>query len=99
MRWRVAVLLALAVSLGVGAWLCIMQSNTLSSAGQSIFQSGQDQPTAAQQEAANRAFVASSALQALSTPLAVAALLAVIGVLMVLAVRWHRRELATESRP
>lgn len=90
MRWRVAVMIAMAVLLGVAALLCIVQSSTLASAGQRIWNSGQNQPTVAQQEAANQAFQASSALGVVSTPLAVGSLLAVVGVLMVLAIRWQR---------
>lgn len=90
MRWRVAVMIAMAVLLGAAALLCIVQSSTLSSAAQRIWNSGQNQPTVAQQEAANRAFQAASGLQELSTPLAVGSLLAVIGVVMVLAIRWQR---------
>ena len=91
MRWRVAVMIAMAVLLGAAALLCIVQSSTLSSAGQRIYQDvGQNGPTVAQQEAANRAFQASSALGLLSSSLAVGSLLAVVGVLMVLAIRWQR---------
>jgi len=91
MRWRVAVMIAMAVLLGAAALLCIVESSTLSSAGQRIYQDvAQNQPTIAQQEAANKAFQASSALQVLSTPLAVGILLAVVGVLVVLAIRWQR---------
>ena len=97
MRWRVAVLIVMAGMLSAGALLCIVQSSALYSAGERIF--AQSQPSTAQQEAASRAFLASSTLQVLGTPLAIGALLAVVGVLMVLAIRWHRRESATESRP
>jgi hypothetical protein len=90
MRWRVAVMIAMAVLLGAAALLCIVQSSTLSSAAQRIWNSGQNQPTVAQQEAASQAFQASSALGMLSTPLAVGSLLAVVGVLVVLAIRWQR---------
>jgi hypothetical protein len=91
MRWRVAVLITMAVLLSAGALLCIVQANTLSEAGQRVYENvGQTQPTIAQQVAANQAFQAASALQVLSTPLAVGSLLAVVGVLMVLAIRWQR---------
>jgi hypothetical protein len=91
MRWRVAVMIAMAVVLGAGALFCIVQSSALSSAGQRVYQDvSQNGPTIAQQEAANQAFQASSALQVLSTPLVVGSLLAVIGVVMVLTIRWQR---------
>lgn len=91
MRWRLTVLIVMAVLLGVGTAFCIVESSTLSSAGQRIYQDvGQNQPTVAQSEAANQFFQASGALQELSTPLAVGTMLAVIGVLMVLAIRWQR---------
>ena len=91
MRWRMAVMIAMAVLLGAGALFCVVESSTLSSAGQRVYEDvGQNQPTVAQAEAANRFFQASSALQVLSTPLAVGSLLAVVGVLMVLAIRWQR---------
>ena len=91
MRWRVAVMIAMAVLLGAAALFCVAESSTLSSAGQRVYQDvSQNGPTIAQQEAANQAFQASSALQVLSTPLVVGSLLAVIGVVMVLAIRWQR---------
>ena len=99
MRWRVALMIAMAVVLGAGALLSIVQANALSDVGQRLYQDiGQNQPTVAQQEAANVAFQASSALQVLSTPLAVGSLLAVIGVLMVLAIRWQRLRASAPSR-
>ena len=100
MCWRVTVLIAMAVLLGAGALICIVQSSELSSAGQRIFENaGQNGPTAAQEKAAGQALYVSSALHLLGTPLALASVLALVGVAAVLAVRWHRRELATESRP
>jgi len=100
MRWRVAVLTAMGVVLGAGALICIVQSSELYMVGQRILQgSGQNVLSTAQGNAAGRAFVASNALGVLGTPLAVGSLLAVVGVLMVLAIRWHRRESATEPRP
>ena len=99
MRWRVAVLIAMAVLLGAGALFCIVQASALSSAGQRVYQDvGQNQPTIAQSEAASRLFQASSALQVLSTPLVVGCLLAVVGVLMVLAIRWQRVRAPAPSR-
>ena len=100
MRWRVAVLTAMGVVLGAGALICIVQSSELYSLGQRILQgSGQNGLSTEQGNAAGRAFVASNALGALGTPLAVGSLLAVVGVLMVLAIRWHRRQPATAQRP
>ena len=91
MRWRVVVLIAMAVLLGAAALFCVAESSTLSSAGQRVYQDvGQNQPTIAQSAAASRLFQASSALQVLSTPLAAGSLLAVVGVLVVLAIRWQR---------
>ena len=91
MRWRVAVMIAMAVLLGAGALLCIVESSTLFDAGQRVYMDvGQNQPTVAQQEAASRLFQAGTSLQLLSMPLAVGGLLAVVGVLMVLAIRWQR---------
>ena len=99
MRWRVAVMIAMAMLLGAGALLCTVQASALSDVGQRVYQDvGQNQPTDAQQEAASVAFQASSALQVLITPLAVGSLLAVIGVLMVLAIRWHRLRASAPSR-
>lgn len=97
MRWRVAVLIVMAGLLSAGALLCIVQSSALAAVGQDIL--GHGQLSSAQEEAANRAFLASGALQMLGTPLAIGALLALVGVLMVLAIRWHRRESARETRP
>ncbi len=97
MRWRVAVMIAMAVMLGAGALLCIVESSTLYDAGQRVYV-GQNQPTLAQQEAASRLFQAGSALQLLSTPFAVGSLLAVVGVLMVLAIRWRRLRAPAPSR-
>jgi len=100
MRWRVAVLTTMGVVLGAGALVCIVQSSELNTVGQRILAgAGQNGLSAAQGNAAGRAFVASNALGALSTPLAVGSLLAVLGVLMVFAIRWHRRESATGPRP
>ena len=91
MRWRVAVLIAMAVVLGVGDVLSIVQASALSSAGQRVYQDvGQNQPTIAQSAEASRLFQAASALQVLGTPLAVGCLLAVVGVLVVFAIRWQR---------
>ncbi len=91
MRWRVALLIAMAVLLGAAALFCVAESSTLSSAGQRVYQDvGQNQPTIEQSADASRFFQASSALQVLSTPLAVGSLLAVVGMLMVLAIRWQR---------
>ena len=99
MRWRVAVLIAMAGLLGAGALLCVVESNTLSEAGQRVYENvGQNQPTAAQADAANQAFNASSVLQLLSTPLAIGSLLAVVGVLLVLAIRWQRLRVQAPAR-
>jgi hypothetical protein len=99
MRWRVAVMIAMAVVLGAGALLCVVQASALSDVGQRVYQDvSQSGPTVAQQEAANVAFQASSALQVLSTPLVVGSLLAVIGVVMVLAIRWQRLRAPAPAR-
>ena len=91
MVWRVAVMIAMAVLLGAGAVFCVVESSTLFDAGNRIYENvAQSQPTEAQQAAATRFFQAGSALQLLTTPLAVGGLLAVVGVLMVLAIRWQR---------
>jgi hypothetical protein len=99
MRWRVAVMIAMAVVLGAGALLSIVQASALSEVGQRVYQDvGQSGPTVAQQEAANQAFQVSSALMVLSTPLALGSLLAVIGMVMVLAIRWQRLRAPAPAR-
>jgi hypothetical protein len=99
MRWRVVVLIAMAVVLGTGALLSMVQASALASVGQRVYQDlSQSEPTIAQQAAASQAFQASSALQLLSMPLAVGSLLAVIGVLMVLAIRWQRLRATVPAR-
>ena len=99
MRWRLAVLIAMAVVLGAAALLSIVQASALSEVGQHVYQDlSQNEPTIAQQEAATRAFQASSALQLLSTPLVAGCLLAVIGVVMVLAIRWQRLRATAPAR-
>jgi len=100
MRWRVGVLTAMGVVLGAGGLICMVQSSELYSVGQRILAgAGPNGLSDAQGNAAGRAFVASNALGAMSTPLAVGSLIAVLGVLMVFAIRWRRRESATAPRP